>query len=144
MRCPQGTVSRCLDPELTDPDTRRLIDFSSLVAVLMLVSLHFPTDADSLRAILRPWRETMRLGGSLAISHITADDVEPATAKAAQDVYADASAPAVPCTLAEVGSLFNGVDLGTARVDIDSWPVPVPQYAAQRRVPLYGGVGGQS
>ena len=45
--------------------------------------------------MLRLWRERMAPDSYLAISHITADEVEPAKAKAAQDVYADASAPAV-------------------------------------------------
>jgi hypothetical protein len=38
---------------MTDPDTQRLIDFSGPVAVLMVASLHFLTDADNPRAILR-------------------------------------------------------------------------------------------
>ncbi len=80
----------------THPDTRRLIDFSGPVAVLMLASLHFVTDAEHPQAIVSEWRDTMAPGSYLAISHITADEVEPATAKAAQAVYADASAPAVP------------------------------------------------
>lgn len=130
---------------MTAPDTGRLIDFSSPVAVLMLASLHFVTNADNPRAILRLWRETMPPGSYLAISHITADEVEPATAKAAQDVYAGASAPAVARTLAEVESFFDGFDLlPPGVVNINSWPVPVPEYAAQRRVLLYGGVGRRS
>ena len=127
---------------MTDPDTRRLIDFNGPVAVLMLASLHFVTDADNPRAILRLWRETMHPGSYLAISHITADEVQPAVAKAAQDVYADASAPAVPRALAEVESFFDGFELiPPGVVNINSWPVPVPEHATQRRVLLYGGVG---
>jgi hypothetical protein len=130
---------------MTHPDTRRLIDFSGPVAVLMLASLHFVTDTDNPPAILRLWRETMPPGSYLAISHITADEVELATAKAAQNVYADASAPAVPRTLAQVESFFDGFDLvPPGVVNINSWPVPVPEYAAQRRVLLYGGVGRRS
>jgi hypothetical protein len=78
---------------MTDPDTWRLIDFDSPVAVLMLASLHFVTDAENPQAIVRLWRETMRHGSYLAISHITADEVEPTKTKAAQEVYAGASAP---------------------------------------------------
>jgi hypothetical protein len=98
--------------------------------------------SDKPRAILRLWRETMPPGSYLAISHITADEVKPAAAKVAQDVYADASAPAMPRTLAEVESFFDGFDLvPPGVVDINSWPVPIPDYAPPRRVLLYGGVG---
>jgi SAM-dependent methyltransferase len=127
---------------ITHPDTRRLIDFGGPVAVLMLASLHFVTDAGDPRAVLREWRDTLAAGSYLAISHITADEVEPATAKAAREVYADASAPAVPRTLAEVEAFFDGFDLvPPGVVNINSWPVPVPEYAAEDRVLLYGGVG---
>jgi S-adenosyl methyltransferase len=127
---------------MTHPDTLRLIDFSGPVAVLMLASLHFVTDVENPQATLRLWRETVQSGSYLAISHITADEVEPAKAKAAQEVYADASAPAVPRTLAEVESFFDGFELvPPGVVNINSWPIPVPDYAAEDRALLYGGLG---
>jgi hypothetical protein len=126
---------------MTHPDTRRLIDFGGPVAVLMLASLHFVTDAGDPRAIVRLWRDTMAPGSYLAISHITADEVDPASAKAAQEVYAGASAPAVPRTLAEVEAFFDGFDLvPPGVVNISSWPAPVPGRARHRAL-LYGGVG---
>ena len=134
LRTPRNTM--------THPDLLKLIDFSSPVAVLMLASLHFVTDAENPQAILRLWRETMRRGSYIAISHITADKVEPARAKAAQDVYADASAPAVPRTFAEVESFFEGFELvPPGVVDVNSWPVPVLGSTLQARVLLYGGLG---
>jgi S-adenosyl methyltransferase len=95
---------------MTHPDLGKLIDLSVPVAVLMLASLHFVTDAENPQAILRSWRETMQRGSYLAVSHATADEVEPASAKAAQDLYANASVPAVPRTLAEVESFFDGFE----------------------------------
>jgi hypothetical protein len=84
----------------------------------------------------------MRPGSYLALSHITADQVQPAKAKAAQDVYAKASAPAVPRTLAEVESFFDGFELvPPGVVDINAWPVPVLQPAREDRTLLYGAVG---
>jgi hypothetical protein len=127
---------------MTHPDLLKLIDFSGRVAVLMLASLHFVTDAENPRAILRLWRETMRSGSYLAISHITADEVEPPQAKAAQDVYAGASAPAVPRTLAEIESFFDGFELvPPGVVNINSWPVPVLGCTREDRALLYGGLG---
>lgn len=127
---------------MAHPDLLKVIDFSGPVAVLMIASLHFVTDSENPHAMLGVWRETMRHGSYLAISHITADEVEPAEAKAAQDVYADASAPAMPRTLAEVQSFFDGFELVPPGVlNINSWSVPVPAYPARDRVLLYGGVG---
>ena len=127
---------------ITHPEVGRLIDFDRPVAVLMLASLHFLTDADNPHAIVRLWRDTMPHGSYLAISHITADEVNPDHAKAAQEVYANASAPAVTRTLAEMESFFDGFTIvPPGVVDINAWPVPVPRYAPHDRVLLYGAVG---
>jgi O-methyltransferase involved in polyketide biosynthesis len=127
---------------MTRPDLVKRIDFSGPVAVLMLASLHYVSDAENPQAIVRLWRETLRRGSYLAISHITADQVEPATAKAAQDVYAGASALPVPRMLAEVEAFFDGFELvPPGVVDINTWPVPVPGYSPDDRVLLYGGLG---
>ena len=84
----------------------------------------------------------MQRGSYLAVSHATADEVEPASAKAAQDVYANASVPAVPRTLAEVESFFDGFELvPPGVVNINSWPVPVLRYGREGRALLYGGAG---
>lgn len=134
LRTPRETI--------THPGLLKLIDFSGPVALLMLASLHFVTNAENPAAILRRWRETLRSGSYLALSHITADEVDPAKAKAAQEVYAGASAPAVPRTLAEVGAFFDGFELvAPGVVNINSWPVPVAEYAREGRALLYGGVG---
>jgi hypothetical protein len=127
---------------ITHPDLLKLIDLSVPVAVLMLASLHFVTDAENPQAILRLWRETMQRGSYLAVSHATADEVEPASAKAAQEVYANASVPAVPRALAEVESFFDGFELvPPGVVNINSWPVPVLRYGREGRALLYGGAG---
>lgn len=127
---------------MTHPEIKKRIDFDGPVAVLMLASLHFVTDAENPQAALDLWRATMRHGSHLAISHITADAIEPAKAKAAQEVYANASAPAVPRTRAQVESFFDGFDVvPPGVVDINSWPVPVQGDTPKHPVLLYGGVG---
>jgi S-adenosyl methyltransferase len=70
---------------MTHPDLLKLIDLSVPVAVLMLASLHFVTDAENPHAIFRLWRETMQRGSYLAVSHATADEVEPASSPARTD-----------------------------------------------------------
>jgi O-methyltransferase involved in polyketide biosynthesis len=127
---------------MTHPEISKQIDFSRPVAVLMLASLHFVTDAESPHEIVELWRKTLPYGSYLAISHITADAIEPAKAKAAQEVYASASAPAVPRTRAQVESFFDGFELvAPGVVDINSWPVLIPGDTPKHPVLLYGGVG---
>lgn len=127
---------------MTHPDLVKLIDFSGPVAVLMLASLHFVTDAEDPAPVLRLWRQTLRRGSYLALSHMTADEIEPARAKAAQEVYDGASAPAVPRTLAQIESFFDGFELvPPGVVNINAWPVPVAEYAREGRALVYGGVG---
>jgi hypothetical protein len=124
------------------PEVRKRINFKSPVAVLMLASLHFVTDVENPQAIVELWRQSMAYGSYLAISHITADEMKPAKAKAAQEVYANASAPAVPRTYAAVGSLFDGFELvPPGVVDINAWPVPVVGHLPTDRVLFYGGLG---
>ncbi|MFD2421799.1 SAM-dependent methyltransferase [Amycolatopsis pigmentata] len=72
LACVEADV---LDPAsvLTDPDTRRLIDASEPVAVLMIAVLHFvERDEDASRCVAG-FREWMAPGSYLALSHGTID-----------------------------------------------------------------------
>lgn len=127
---------------IVHPNLLRLIDFDKPVAVLMLASLHYVSDAEYPQAMLELWRETMQPGSYLAISHGTADGLQPDTASAVQDVYKAASAPLVPRTHAQVESFFKGFELvEPGVVDINLWPVPAVGYSSTDRVLMYGGLG---
>ena len=60
-----------------DPQTRRLIDWSRPVAVLMVSILHFIQDEDDPAGIVAAFRERMSPGSYLALSHgVVLDDPE--------------------------------------------------------------------
>ena len=117
----QGDIRR---PQaiLNDPITRTLIDFTQPVGVLFVAVLHFLTDDD------QPWEQVAafrwRMAGRsmLAISHITSDGTPPEVQSTIQDVYAEASAPAVFRARHDIESFFGGLDLvEPGLVEVGAW-----------------------
>jgi len=95
---------------LDHPDVRRLLDFTRPVAVLLVVVLHFITDAQDPAGIVAQLREAITPGSFLAISHATGDFHPQVGAKAAE-VYRQASAPLVLRSRTQIARLFDGFDL---------------------------------
>jgi hypothetical protein len=107
---------------LNDPVTRTLVDFTQPVGVLFVAVLHFLTDDD------RPWEQMaafrwrMAGGSMLAVSHVTSDGTPPEVQTTIQDVYAEASAPAVFRTRQEIDGFFGGLDLvKPGLVEVGAW-----------------------
>ena len=96
---------------LNDPLTRTTIDFTRPVGVLFVAVLHFLTDDDQPWEQVALFRRRMATGSMLAVSHITSDGTPPAVQATIQDVYAQASAPAVFRTSQEIESFSAGLDL---------------------------------
>jgi O-methyltransferase involved in polyketide biosynthesis len=111
------------DPEKVIGDARDLIDFSQPAAVLLFAILHFLTDDEQPRQVVRSLTEALAPGSALAVSHITGEGIEPDKGLAAQKVYRGASAPAVPRSLAGITRFFDGLDVMAPGVtDINVWP----------------------
>jgi len=107
---------------LDDPVTRTLIDFTRPVGVLFVAVLHFLTDDDQPLEQVAAFRWRMADGSMLTVSHITSDGTPPKVQAAIQDVYAEASAPAVFRTRQEIESFFGGLDLvKPGLVDVGAW-----------------------
>jgi hypothetical protein len=127
---------------ITHRDMRKLIDFGQPVAVLILATLHFIKDDEQPEEIIRLLRSTIAPGSYLALSHITAEDVQPNDSETAREIYASASAPAIPRTREEILRFFSEMELvPPGLVNIAAWPA-----VAERHVPepakllMYGGV----
>ncbi len=127
---------------ITHEGIRAMIDFTRPVGILILATLHFITDYEQPHEILRELRATMAPGSYLALSHITADDVHPEASKAAQKVFAGASAPAVPRPRGEILRFFDGMEMvPPGLVDINAWPASgTGQLPRSSRLLMYGGV----
>ena len=76
------------EPEhlLTAPQTRRLIDFSQPVGLLLVSVLHFLDDADNPWGVLAQLRDALAPGSFLVLSHATGE-ARPEVAAAANTVY---------------------------------------------------------
>jgi hypothetical protein len=130
---------------LTDRAIRDLIDFDEPVAVLLIAVLHFLADADKPRDIIRAITSQLVPGSYVAVSHVTADFLDPGAAQAARAVYAGASVPGVARSRAQVTGFLDGLDLIPPGVtDVRRWrwrrpgarPWPPPLFwAGVGRVP---------
>ena len=124
---------------LNDPVTRTMIDFTQPVGVLFVAVLHFLTDDDQPWEQVAAFRWRMASGSMLAVSHITSDGTPPEVQATIQDVYAEASAPAVFRTRQEIKSFFGGLDLiEPGLVEVGAWRSLRPSPPAPLR--FLGGV----
>jgi SAM-dependent methyltransferase len=96
---------------LADPETRRLIDFSEPVGVLLVAVLHFVPDSDHPDQIIAALRDALAPGSYLAICH-ACRDAKPEIAGATETVYSSrVSAQLAVRTRDEVARLFEGFPL---------------------------------
>jgi len=127
------------NPRKIIDDARRLIDFSEPVAVLLFAILHFLTDAEEPHEIVGSLTEALAPGSAVAVSHITAEGIEPEKSLAAQKIYQGASAPAVPRSRQDIARFFDGLELVAPGVtDINLWPGRSP--GPEAPLTFYGGV----
>ena len=92
---------------LDAPETRRLLNFSRPVALLINAALHYVPDSADLAGILARYRALLRPGSYLVVSHLTAVNRERDTT----EVFADTSTPITLRGRDEVAALFVGLDL---------------------------------
>ena len=96
---------------LDNPVTRRLIDFTQPVGLLLVAVLHFINDLDDPAGCVAALRDRLAPGSHLVLAHAT-NESRPAVAKAAEKVY-QSSVPSEGRTRsrAEIMALFAGFDL---------------------------------
>jgi hypothetical protein len=114
----KGEGIEAMQGDIREPDSifaslefGQLIDFSQPVGVLFVAVLHFTTDEDDPKGIVRAFTRHLIPRSHLAVSHITSDGTDPGVIAKVQEAYAKASAPAVFRTGAEIRAFFSGFDL---------------------------------
>ena len=120
-----------------------LIDFTEPVAILCVSVLHFITDDEDPRQIMAALRWRLAPGSFLAISHAASDRANQQVLAEIGDVYAEATAPAVPRTEAQIRDLMESLDLvepglvdvSQWRPDRRGWPTRIRLLAAVGRKP---------
>jgi hypothetical protein len=144
-----GADLRDVDRVLRDPVTRRLIDFTRPVAVLMLAVLHFIPDADRPTDLVAAYRDATPPGSYLAVTHGSQQgQPEPKLAgmKQGAEVYRRTSTPYVDRDHAGIAAFFAGYDLiPPGLVALPMWrpeePADEDPPEDPSRFPVLGGVG---
>ena len=121
---------------LGHPETRRILDFTQPVAILLSAVMHFIPDSDDPGAILAELREPLVPGSHLLISH-GCRDTQPGTADARQSAYNRKVAASITLrSRNEIARFFQGFELiGPGLVWAPEWrpgsPGDVPDDPAQ-------------
>lgn len=131
---------------LEHPDTRRLIDFSEPVGLLMVGVLLFIPDEDDPAGLVRTYRECLSSGSYFAASHITDENVPDDLRTQLTEfvnIYNDADEQIFMRDRATFASWFEGLELVPPGVTyLPDWhpeePIDVGDPA---RLTGYGGLG---
>jgi len=102
-RRPEGIVGH--------PDVRRALDWTRPIGVLAIALFHFVPDDAQARGILRILGDALSSGSYLALTHATADGVDPALAERGEQLYRRTSAPLHFRTRDQIAGLFEGLEL---------------------------------
>jgi hypothetical protein len=126
---------------LHHPDTRRLLDLTRPVGVLMVAVLHFLMDDTETAEMVSAYRAHTVPGSYLAISHMTGDD-DPHI-RDVQRLYQHTSMPFRTRTPTQITTLFTGYDLvPPGVVGVSDWrPDPGPDPNRAPRDAFVGGLG---
>lgn len=107
----QGDV-RHPEAILTHPETRRLIDFSEPVGLLLVAVLHFVPDDDDPWALVRRYRDALAPGSYLALSHTSmGDQVSDEARETGTKIYASTANPPTDRARTEIERFFDGLEI---------------------------------
>jgi hypothetical protein len=126
---------------LDHPGTRKLVDFSQPLAVLLVAVLHFISDDDDPSAIVGTFRDALIPGSYLALSHVTGDIRRESAAKAAVH-YKKVMSSATLRGREEILGFFAGLELiEPGVVQVPYWRPDEPDPTDAGKVWILGGVG---
>jgi len=134
------------DPQviLDHPSTRKLIDFSQPLAVLLVAVLHFVSDDDDPPAIVAAIRDALPAGSYLVLSHVTGDIRRESAANAAIH-YKKVTSGATLRGREEILRFFAELELiDPGLVQVSHWRPDEPEPADADKVWILGGVGRKS
>jgi O-methyltransferase involved in polyketide biosynthesis len=128
------------DDVLGHEDTRRLIDFTQPLGILLIAMVHF-LDDDEAAMVIRRLYDTMPPGSYLSITHTTADGRLASQVEELNSIYEGSSTRLHFRTHGELVELLGDFELvEPGLVPLDQWnPDPADPVATTRW--LYGAVG---
>ncbi len=133
LRDPQGIVGH--------PDLQAVIDPREPAAIVLGAVLHYIPDEDGPHKLVDLLTAAVAPGSYLVISHATSEDIGEDTAGQVRELYAQASAPAVFRSRAEVAGFFEGLELVPPGIgNVATWHAGTLP-AEPGRVIVVGGIG---
>jgi len=125
---------------LDHPDLRAHIDLRQPTAILLVAVLHFVPDEEAFQAV-SVLKDAMAPGSYLVVSHGTSDNLSHDAVAEMQQVYGDATAPAVPRTEDGIARFFDGLQMVPPGLcDVGAWRA-APGPGQPGRVLFLGGIG---
>ncbi len=142
-----GPGVRAVEGDLRDPagimghpDLRAVIDLSAPAAIVLGAVLHHVPDEDSPHKLVGMLMAAVAPGSYLVLSHATDQDIGADAAGQVRELYAQASAPIVFRSRAEVAGFFEGLELVPPGIGaVAAWHADLS--AVPGRVIVVGGVG---
>jgi hypothetical protein len=101
---------RDADAVLDDPETRRLLDFTRPVALMMVAVLHYVSKDEDLTGILGRYRSVLAPGSFVVVSHTT-EDPRPEVEAVIQKVFEQTGTPIIHRDRDEVAALLDGLEI---------------------------------
>jgi S-adenosyl methyltransferase len=100
------------DPQavLSAEETRKMLDFSQPLAVMMVAVLHYVSEEDNPGQIVARYRSELAPGSFLVLSHTT-DDPRPEVAAAIKKIFDETATPVTHRDRDEMFDFFKGLDL---------------------------------
>lgn len=96
---------------LTHPELRSTLDFDQPIALMLIAVLHFISDHDESREVVKSLVAALPVGSYVAVSAATADLMPPAVAAALEDLAAKGKADIYGRTREQFAEFFAGLDL---------------------------------
>jgi hypothetical protein len=126
---------------LDHPDVRAVVDFGEPVAVVLSAVLHFVPEEDSPDKLVEMLTAAVAPGSYLVMSHATGEDISPEAAGQVEELYAQATAPAVLRSRADIARFFEGLELMPPGLgNVAAWRAGATPAEPGRTIVL-GGVG---
>lgn len=98
------------DDVLGSPVTRRLLDFSQPIGLLMVAVLHFVSSDDDAARVAATFRDAVPTGSGLVLGHGTLDS-RPDEMKRLAELYRTSANPSTVRSRAQIERFLNGWDL---------------------------------
>ncbi|MFI5911945.1 SAM-dependent methyltransferase [Dactylosporangium sp. NPDC051541] len=99
------------DDIVRHPAVSGLLDFSEPIAVMLIAVLHFVPDADDPAGIVRRFREAVRPGSYVALSHGSPPPRREEDADKVSEVYQRTSTPLTLRSAAQIAGLLDGLEI---------------------------------